>query len=203
MMGSAQGYAEKIRSLCARQDVGGKIAKYLDEQSKYAALTFNRGWADNPNVVTDFDLLALNFLGLRIEPLGYRQLLEHKGELEACLERIDPATRLWEVEDEGHPGYQAANKAWQVIMNLYGFGYVGASKLLARKRPHLVPILDQWVGQFYDHDTEEYWLPLAEALRAAGIREMIARLRPTHLSDDDLSILRTLDIAIWMTEVRE
>lgn len=202
-MSPADKYEAKIRELCERSGVKEAVSRYIDEESKYAALSFNMGWQDEPYAITSHDLLTLNFLGIRVEPLGYRQLIDKHAEIEKHLRVIDDLSLpLWKLESADDPVYKAANEAWKAIRELYGFNYVVASKLLARKRPHLIPILDRWVEQFYDHDTKEYWLPLAEALRAPRLIEAVKALRPSHLSDEDLSVIRTLDIAIWMTEAR-
>lgn len=76
-------------------------------------------------------------------------------------------------------------------------GPTRVSKLLARKRPHLLPILDSRVREFYG-DTSEFWAPLAAALRDANRRTAIDALVPNR-EERGLSLLRVLDIAIWMS----
>jgi hypothetical protein len=81
-----------------------------------------------------------------------------------------------------------------------------AGKLLAAKRPHLVPIYDQYVARALRPSPEEYWSSWQEAVRdeevIAALVVLRASLRQAGYgeSQDLLSDLRLLDIVVWMAE---
>lgn len=82
-------------------------------------------------------------------------------------------------------------------------GRTKISKLLATKRPHLIPIYDDWVARalWSTEPKSSYWQPWAE--RCAGpngddLRHCIDDLRPDGHVPDTVSTLRVLDIVIWM-----
>ena len=49
---------------------------------------------------------------------------------------------LWEATDEQLAKRSSAWRLWDRLMDIPGVSTARASKLLARKRPHLMPILD-------------------------------------------------------------
>jgi len=72
---------------------------------------------------------------------------------------------------------------------------VTAGKLLARKRPRLIPIYDSVVKQAMG-EPESWWRPLRAVLRdAPDVVDRVEDLRPEAV---DVSTLRLLDVAIWM-----
>jgi hypothetical protein len=75
------------------------VERYLHEGSKYAAFSFNQGWRQDSNAITSHDLLTLNFLGIGVGPLGYRELLARAGDIEDCLEAIGSDLPLWDPPD--------------------------------------------------------------------------------------------------------
>lgn len=189
-------YGERIDKLLSDSELSGRVREYLNPESNFAAYSFN---LDGPNPHSEFtsdDLLALNFLDVPIGPLTYRQFKKQEPDLSETLARVDPTVALWEV-DENHPGYRAANELWEALDRIYGVGTITAHKLLARKRPHLIPILDSSVISFYERDTSQYWIPLGRALRDENRRSAIESLRPNDPRAHELSVLRILDIAIW------
>lgn len=82
-------------------------------------------------------------------------------------------------------------------------GPTKTSKLLAVKRPHLIPIYDDWVARalWSRRPVGSYWN--AWAARFAGdpghaLQHQVESLRAEAGVCDDISILRVLDIVIWM-----
>jgi hypothetical protein len=86
------------------------------------------------------------------------------------------------------------------------FGEVRASKLLARKRPQLIPIFDQVVGCVYGFNTSRgYWkwthnILVTNDLEVVGqlsqIRGLASQQNPGIA---EISMLRVLDVAVWMS----
>lgn len=76
-------------------------------------------------------------------------------------------------------------------------GPATTSKLLAAKRPRLVPIVDSVIKSVLP--SKAHWAAFADALADQGRRRKIeaATSAPGHLS-----LLRRIDIAIWMRHRR-
>ncbi|MFF9038429.1 DUF6308 family protein [Streptomyces sp. NPDC014892] len=96
---------------------------------------------------------------------------------------------------EGAP----AHTAWRVLCNETGIGWVTAAKLLARKRPRLLPVYDQVVRCILGRP-RSFWLDLHGALSAdnhALHRELLA-LRQSADLPATVSALRVCDVVLWM-----
>lgn len=93
---------------------------------------------------------------------------------------------------------------------LPSLGAVTVSKLLARKRPHLLPVIDSFIANHLVHGnrTDFYYsmwrvmtderLGLAEHLR--GIRQKALKESDGDQRIAELSELRVFDIVVWMQE---
>jgi hypothetical protein len=96
---------------------------------------------------------------------------------------------------EGSPSHTA----WRVLRDQPGIGWVTAGKLLARKRPRLLPVYDQVVRCVLGRP-KSFWLDLHGALRAdnhALHRELTA-LRQSAGLPATVSALRVCDVVLWM-----
>ena len=78
-----------------------------------------------------------------------------------------------------------------------GLAPQAASKLLARNRPHLVPLRGQHVfAALPGRDHADFIMTLGEALRADGMVDRVEQLRD-ETGGEELSVLRVLDIVGW------
>jgi len=93
-----------------------------------------------------------------------------------------------------------AGQLWNRLQKLDGVGPVVGGKLLARKRPHLAPIADSVVIAALQPARGQFWATLRECLRDEQIRNDIERLRPA--GHPALTVLRLLDVAVWMRHSR-
>lgn len=104
------------------------------------------------------------------------------------LSREDVADRNW-----------AVRKAYRKVRALPGIGETRATKLLARKRPNLVPILDSVVRATLNRKRSAVWEPLHVWL-SADEKANARRLR--ELGDraglQDISVIRIFDVLVWM-----
>jgi Family of unknown function (DUF6308) len=178
-------------------DVRKNVAKYLNPSGAYAAHSFDEGGAVSPNEFTDSDFLAVGFLDTPIKALSYRQLKERRTELTALLSKVSAKVPLWEMSGAT---YEAANSLNSALRDIDGLGPTRVSKLMARKRPRLIPILDSRVREFFEGQTENFWMPLSIALEDEVLRKDIDALQSGDETAYKLSTLRLLDIAIWMTQ---
>lgn len=140
------------------------------------------------------DIAACGTLSVPLTGKAIDGLLENAALIDELLARCPARNEtLWEVDPAG-PGYRALDDLYGVVRGVPGVGYVTASKLLACKRPHLVPIRDQVVETLLG-SPEAWWAPW----RAALTPELIEVTET--LGDDDLShvsVLRKLDVVLWM-----
>jgi hypothetical protein len=109
-----------------------------------------------------------------------------------------------EVGDEvqGSPGLAQLVACFDAAQKCKGLGSVAVTKILHRKRPDLVPINDSRVRKFYG--VKNSYAPLFAAIHNdLQDPETIAMLQDlaaphTGLDGRPMSILRALDIIVWM-----
>lgn len=165
----------------------------------------------DPHVITAEDLLSVSFLSVSIPPRAAWAILttqraaitekleqipeevsiEHTNCTLAMFEADSPLQELWDLLRRDENG------------KLWGMGATKVSKVLARKRPHLVPIQDRVVVAELDATDAGYWTMWWKAmhLRENGkslVADFAHELRDRVPEAGKLSLLRTLDIAIWM-----
>lgn len=171
------------------------VRAYFDPETPFAGYTFD-DLGENPSEeITPSDLLAVSLLDVAIPAPSVRALIENPARWSELLrqERIPDDVPLWEMTDQH---YDAANQMWRALNELSGVGPTKAGKLMARKRPHLIPIFDEVVGGFLKPWTDDLWKDLRTALSDVELRSRIDSLadrlprRP--------STLRLVDVAIWM-----
>jgi len=155
----------------------------------------------NRNRFVARDLIAVQMLGVTVPPEASVQILDGTlgGELADLLEQIPVQVVLGSEDAPPHvtPG-SPADQAWQRLVGLDGIGWVTAGKLLARKRPGLIPVYDEVVWCALGKPTG-FWLGLHEALSGSDLLETVAEHRtlarlPSHVSD-----LRVIDVVVWMS----
>lgn len=108
---------------------------------------------------------------------------------------VDPDTDLWSPDRA--QSLDAATELWKWLSHYHDVGPVIAGKLMARKRPRLVPIVDKVVTDTLQAPRGTYWDTIAEVLCDKGRRDQVDALRPDGLTDA-VTTLRLFDVAIWM-----
>ncbi|MEU1966405.1 DUF6308 family protein [Micromonospora sediminicola] len=157
------------------------------------------------DVVTADDLIAVEMLNVRVPPMVALDLLQGSlgerisdvlRELPTALDLSD--ARAKPLIDSGGP----AERAWKMLVGCSGVNKTIASKILARKRPRLVPVYDNVVACAL-RGRPGFWLWLHEALRAEDL--LLARrlqtLRVAAGIASQVSEIRVLDVIIWMRHV--
>ncbi|MEU9828531.1 DUF6308 family protein [Micromonospora chersina] len=163
------------------------------------------GGGDQPaskDVITADDLLAVEMLSVQVPPRVALDLLEGDlGRVVATELRSIPTDIS--LADEGAAQYIAdggpADRAWRLLKNNGGVGWVTAGKLLARKRPRLVPVYDEVVRCAY-RSGRGFWNCLHKRLREDG-DNLANRLSDLHAEaglPQEITILRVLDVVFWM-----
>jgi Family of unknown function (DUF6308) len=152
--------------------------------------------------VSGDDLLAVTMLNVAWPPLAVRWMFgDGQAEVEARLADLDPYRPLWEATDRD---LDVAGGLWTLLQEHYDVGPVIAGKFLARKRPHMIPVIDSVVIAAIGAPPHQYWLTLRECLRDGSVRSSIENLRRALPRDASTlpsslpSTLRLLDVAVWM-----
>lgn len=145
------------------------------------------------------DLVAVTFLSVDIGARAARELLVTRAdEFAELLDAVGPDHDLVDDAD----ALTRDSPLWRLeteLLSIKDIGRTKATKLMARKRPRLVPIYDVVVGEVLG-TTLSHHNPIREALRADG-GALDARLRSVRTLaglPDDISALRVLDVISWM-----
>ncbi|MEV6655019.1 DUF6308 family protein [Streptomyces sp. NPDC051219] len=108
-------------------------------------------------------------------------------------------------------GRRPAWQLWECLRNAEkypnkpdGVGPVVAGKLLARKRPRLIPVYDIRVKSLLERPKVDntFWAALRQALQAdeMALYRQLLRLREKAGIGDDIAALRVFDVIAWMHE---
>lgn len=194
--------ASKIRELVSAPSAARLVELYYDPDRPFAGRTFDQlggGPLVEPNRFTEADLLAVSLLDVPFPPKAVRRLLGDEAliaTLSRLLGEVPADVDLWDIE---RAALEAADMAWDQLVRLKGVGPVRAGKLLARKRPRVIPIWDDVVEATVGETHGDWWSVLGRCLREElGLRARVEELRP----DTSVSTIRTLDVLIWMTRGR-
>lgn len=170
------------------------VSEYYDETGSFAGALFETLGTNDPNRIGLDDLLALTLLDVKVTPPGVRRVLgADAADLSACLAALPSDLPLWEADDAV---LDQADELFKRLNDVPSIGSVVAGKLLARKRPLLIPIVDKWVIDALKAPKGAYWRSIREALQDEDLRREIEACRGT--APASVSTLRLLDVIIWM-----
>jgi hypothetical protein len=151
--------------------------------------------------MTAADLLAVQCLNVTVPaPVSLDLLDGHLGiQVSALLRHIPATLALGEPGTRDHVlDSSPADQAWHLLDAREGVGWVIAGKLLARKRPHLIPVWDRVVRCAMGYP-EKAWLWLDELLgQNERLAEQLDQLHHLARLPDLVPRLRVLDVIIWM-----
>lgn len=162
------------------------------------------------NRVTPDDLIAVSFLSVDVPGEAAFGILETQAELisdllaqiPADLDMADVRTDEFDkLFGEASPALQL----WHVLRGRdtgrWGMGATRTSKLMARKRPLLVPVYDSVVGHLMSLDlgSAGQWERWHTALTdGTGLPQRLREIRRVSRISDPISDLRVMDIVLWM-----
>ncbi|MGA5324132.1 DUF6308 family protein [Streptomyces seoulensis] len=204
---------EIVRSHVGSGDAVGHLREYfgLDGGRPYTGARFEclGGGGDRvgvADVVTAEDLVAVQMLSVRVPAEAALELLEGEPgrQLSELLRRIPADADMAEVDAAELDRDSAADQAWGRLLRVKGIGWVTAGKLLARKRPRLLPVYDNVVKCLLGSPSH-FWLPLHTALRADdnALHHTLLDLRKRAGVPDTVSALRVCDIVLWMAHRKD
>ncbi|WP_098017695.1 DUF6308 family protein [Streptomyces sp. b62] len=160
------------------------------------------GGGDRRQVANRFtaeDLIAVQTLSVTVPAPVALDLLEGPlgTQLSELLRGIPADADLSDASGvaDGSPAY----RAWSLLESQYKVGWVIAGKLLARKRPRLLPVYDRVVRCALGHPPS-FWTELRTAQRKddAALHHRLLSLRQSAGLPETVSALRVADVAVWM-----
>ena len=155
--------------------------------------------AADSNRFTADDLVAITFLSVEVDARAARELLVTRASrLAELLDAVGPDRDLVD-ETHGLTPDAPLRLLETELKSIKDIGTTKATKLMARKRPRLVPIYDTVVTRVLNTKLV-HRDPIREALRANG-GALDARLRSIRSKaglPDEISALRVLDVIAWM-----
>lgn len=187
--------ADVVRQYFAPRAEGGFTGAYFERLG---------GGGDRPEIADRFtaeDLVAVSMLSVRIEGHAAIELLiRRSSRLSELLRAIPADVRLGEIRPDELGETWAPRGLYRELRSIGSIGPTTASKLLARKRPHLVPVYDTVVDRELSLIEGDLWKPLhAWLVTDGGANERhLAQVRD-RAGVPDISILRIFDVLAWMT----
>lgn len=165
------------------------------------------GGGDAPstaNVITAEDIVSLSTLSIRVHGSATLRLLEDEqftSEATGYLAQIPSDLDLVEADLAMRAVGSPASRLWSHLRSLYQFGPTTTSKLMARKRPRLIPVYDSVIeGAFGLGSSAAQWDYWHEVLTANDqkLHKHLLALRSAAGLPEHVSALRVLDVVAWM-----
>lgn len=205
------GILKAIQRVSDREAIDYLSRYYLSEAGFYTGSEFERIGAEpgRENAFTAADLYSVATLAVDVPArAGIAILGEESSDFNGLLEQIPNVAigSLSESEFEKHLGMDSKAMAlWDLLRrnrpgdSRWGLGPTTTSKIMARKRPRLIPIEDSVVNRVVELGRGDSWRLWWEAFQAEGdyLEERATELR-TEIGRPELSTLRVLDVMLWM-----
>lgn len=167
----------------------------------YSGADWDRWPETDPDLITRVDIASLALLSI---PVGTRlmtsdlvgQPVPDLGFDNLCDAPLPQSDGPWE------PLYSC----WRCLMNVNHVNRVIASKLLARKRPHLVPIWDDRVRRHLwnlgkaEAAHFDDWPAMHALVSNPQVVSALEDIRAAAILPKSTSLLRVLDVAVWMLD---
>ncbi|MEU7124279.1 DUF6308 family protein [Streptomyces zaomyceticus] len=207
-----QPFPERLRAFITNSQAVVDLRRYFGigmppSEAPFTGSRFEHlaGGGDRPGIADRFaaeDLVAVQTLSVTVPASVALDLLEGRlgvqlsGLLHVIPTDIDMVDAEADILAEGSP----ADQAWHLLCDQYGVDWVIAGKLLARKRPQLLPVYDNVVRCALGRPRPSFWLALHAALRAddRALHRQSLELRQIAGVPETVSALRVCDVAVWM-----
>ena len=191
---------DRLDALLEQHELKDWVAAFFDWNGKFEGQLLTTISDDQPHEITVADLYSITLLGVHVGPHGVRLLLEDeatRARVAKLLDLIPVDEDIWTGKSDLGPG-SPADRLYDLLKMLDCVDDVTASKLLHRKRPRLIPIVDRVVREQVAAPSGSYWEFFREYLGDPTRRQAVNDLRPKGI-ERNISVLRVLDVAICMT----
>lgn len=188
----------RIDRLIMNSDAARVLSKYY--AGGYTGSLFDTAdqlCSKDPNRFTPEDLLAVATLSVPLSGAAVGGMLAADRHLAELLKEVDDI----HLRDASDAVLDRVYELQAALDEIPDVGHVTRSKLLAHKRPSLIPIRDQYVlTALIGQAGGSFTMPLRDALRdEPDICDRLGELR-REAGVPDISDLRTLDVVVWMLE---
>ena len=193
------------------------VKRYLDTdtagRARYSGAYFERigGGGDREDIANQFtaeDLLAVTMLSVRIEGYHALEVLHYQaGKLNDLLSQIPRDVALQDPRAAAHIASGGpAWRLWDAICDIEPrpesnrIGPAAAGKLLARKRPRLLPVYDSRIKKVLNRPRtdNQWWHDLHDQLiNDPGLVQELEAVR-NRAGAGHMSPLRVFDVMCWM-----
>lgn len=162
----------------------------------YSGAWFDRLAArTEPDSITARDLVAVTMLGVTVPARAAVRLLEtERDDFSRLLREIGPDRPIWEADEAEFVEGSPADELWHRLDNLRDIGPVIAGKLMAAKRPSLIPVYDQHVHAALGWPTGQFWMTMRESM----VEGHEAAAEAVKMAGAEVTALRAADIVVWM-----
>jgi len=185
---------QRIKALLERPKTKDLVQRYFNPHDKepFAGNLFDTLGTNDPARFGTDDLLALNLLD---EPVNAYQLkCVMSGAFDDMIRDIDQDSDIRALSGDT---YKKANELWHALKEVHGFGPTRVSKLLARKRPKLLPIRDSIINEILGIKGYSWWTSLSKTMSQTDVIDLLEEFNPCP-DDGGPTLLRVLDVAVWM-----
>ena len=194
-----------------RPDVGLALKNYFDTSGRGFTGSQFENLIENsdPYEITERDLIAITTLSVDVPSRAALWILSGEGQNEISnhLRQIPVDTDIWDPRvtdifaDSGHvmnlwKKLGIAN--WPIPKSGGGLGGITKrSKILAAKRPRLIPVLDRVVTETLPK-SENRWISIQNVLMNEEYRIKLQKALNHEDVPESVSLLRRIDVVIWM-----
>ena len=205
-----QFFTDGLKATKVRADVAGALEKYFSEAGKRFTGSQFESLIENsdPFVISERDLLAMTTLSVDIPARAALWILSDEGQdkTSAILRDIPVDTDIWDpavseaFTDDGKVMdlWRLLGEAnWPVAKTGGGLGGMAKrSKIMAAKRPRLIPVLDRVVKGTLPK-AENSWIAIQDVLKVDKYRKALQKALNLDVVPPSVSLLRRIDIVIW------
>jgi len=152
----------------------------------------------DPNIFDANDMAAVSCLSIKITGDIASSLKYLENDFKEMIAEIPShGATIWEVPKNVFAREMPLWKIYDKLLELNGIASVTASKLLASKRPHLVPIRDSDVSKLFGKkETDTWWDPWWETMQSQEVRDLLTEFAK-EAKIEGKSLLRIADVILW------
>jgi hypothetical protein len=192
------------------EGIGDFVSKNRDriasDLTKYFQ-TYTGRWFEHcsahgsPNTFDGNDVAACAALSVPVDGKTLNGLWARLGQLNALLAQSPDRSVTLAAVDTQSAEYKSIHTLYDTIREIPGMGKVLTSKLLASKRPHLVPIRDSYVEALLG-SPNEWWAPWKKVVENEALVAEVRKLAEGKVPAGT-STLRIFDVLLWMEGDRQ
>ncbi len=160
--------------------------------------------ADVANTFTSSDLTAITLLSVHVPGQAALRILGDTDPVyhQTLSELLSMVPTNIDLADADDAALERGGELWSLLRTNKNVGPTKTSKLLARKRPKLFPVIDTVVKRQLGHGLRtDFYATLRESLRGDGSRleKHLKSIRADAGIGNDISVIRCFDILVWMS----